>query len=205
MTSLALTNAGQSTTPFARLLREGVRELRDPEVRGIQTLRALGIQAKALFVQAHGLVEVERGVLELVRDRLKTLERLVERDLRFSHCARQSPPTRRHAHRACGSARAPPSRAWRLTRGCGRLPPRRSHSRVRAPRVAKALRDGAARTPRAAAGAVPRARSRDRELVARRRCAGAARRVASPARGDRSSAGPSRGAGAAPRSVRDLG
>src|SRR5437588_215471 len=156
MTSLALNNAGLSTTSFARLLREGVRELRDPEVRGIQTLRALGIQAKALFVQAHGLVEIECGILELVGDGLETLERLVERDLRFSHCARQSPPTRRHAHRACESALAPLPRGSRRMHGRGRLPPRRSHSRVRAPRAAREPRGGAAPKPRAAAGAVPR-------------------------------------------------
>src|SRR5438270_13924484 len=129
MTSLALNNAGLSTTSFTRLLREGVRELRDPEVRGIQTLRALGIQAKALFVQAHGFVEIECGILELVGDGLETLERLVERDLRFSHCARQSPPTRRHGRHASERGRVRPPRASRLTRGCGRLPPRRSHSR----------------------------------------------------------------------------
>src|SRR5438270_10015631 len=140
MTSLALNNAGLSTTSFARLLGEGVRELRDPEVRGIQTLRALGIQAKALFVQAHGLVEIECGILELVGDGLETLERLVERDLRFSHCARQSPPTRRHVHRACGPARAPLSPALRLTRGCGLLAPRWLDQRGQRPSAGQGVR-----------------------------------------------------------------
>src|SRR5207249_5630087 len=160
MTSLALNNAGLSTTSFARLLRERVRELRDPQICGVQALRALGVQAQPLLVQAHGLVEIECGILELVGDGLETLEGLVERDLRFSHCARQSPPTRRPARHASERGRVRPPRVWRLTRGCGRRPPRRSRSRVRVPRAAKALRDGAARTPRAAAGAGPRARSR---------------------------------------------
>src|SRR5438093_3109807 len=164
MTSLALNNAGLSTTSFARLLRERVRELRDPQICGVQALRALGVQAQPLLVQAHGLVEIECGILELVGDGLETLERLVERDLRFSHCARQSPPTRRRGRHACGSARAPLPRALRLTRGCGRLPPRRSRSRVRVPRAAKALRDGAARTPRGAAGAGTGARTPQRQL-----------------------------------------
>src|SRR5213078_4488813 len=109
MTSLALNNAGLSTTSFARLLRERVRELRDPQICGVQALRALGVQAQRL-------VEIECGILELVGDGLETLEGLVERDLRFSHCARQSPPTRRPARHASERGRVRPPRVWRLTR-----------------------------------------------------------------------------------------
>lgn len=51
------------------LLGKRVRELRDPQICGVESLRALGVQAKSLLVEAHGFVEIERGFLELVGDR----------------------------------------------------------------------------------------------------------------------------------------
>src|SRR2546428_7109712 len=42
-----------------RLLRQRLGELRDPKIRGIEPLRAVGVEAHPLFVQAHGLVEIE--------------------------------------------------------------------------------------------------------------------------------------------------
>src|ERR1700756_760285 len=88
--------------PPARLLRKHRRGLCESQAPRGQALRALRVETQALLVEAHGLVEIERRILELVGDRLETLERFVERDLRLSHCARQSPPTRPLARRASG-------------------------------------------------------------------------------------------------------
>ena len=76
------------------------------KVRRIQSFRALRIEAHALFVKTHRLVQIERGILQLVGDRLKAFECLVEGDLGLSHCVRQSPPTRPRVRRACARGRA---------------------------------------------------------------------------------------------------
>jgi len=50
-------------------------------IGGVQALRALRVQAKALFVELHRVIEVELRILELVGDRFEPLQRGLDRSV----------------------------------------------------------------------------------------------------------------------------
>ena len=143
------------------------------------------------FTDLYGLVEPSPGILELVGDRLETLERFVERDFRLSHCARQSPRSAGALSRMRTRTRSPvcsvatDARTWPSA-------PFRLRSRGRAPRAATAQRDGAAPRLHAASEVPMRGRSRGRASDALRRSADGARRGASRERDGRASVARSR-------------
>jgi hypothetical protein len=67
--------------PLCCLLRKRVSELGDAHIGRIQTLCALVVELKALFVKLDRLVEIQGGVLKLVGDGLEALERGLYRPL----------------------------------------------------------------------------------------------------------------------------
>src|SRR6185436_7774690 len=92
----------------SRLLLQRLGELRDAQIRRVELLRASLVQAQTLLIQLHGLIEVELRVLELLGDRLESLQRLFDGRLGFRHPSRPLPRSRSRDRRASSAERGRP-------------------------------------------------------------------------------------------------